>query len=63
MGQGKNSRNWAIGVDVGGTKVAAGLVDAHGEIHQHTRVPMNSHGTAEEGLSAVPWEFIGTRVC
>ena len=44
---------WAIGVDVGGTKVAAGFVDAHGEIHQHTRVPMNSRGTAEEGLGAV----------
>lgn len=44
---------WAIGVDVGGTKVAAGFVDAQGEIHQHTRVPMNSHGTAEEGLAAV----------
>ena len=43
----------AIGVDVGGTKVAAGFVDAHGEIHQHTRVPMNSRGTAEEGLAAV----------
>ena len=40
-------------MDVGGTKVAAGLVDARGEIHQHTRVPMNSHGTAEEGLAAV----------
>ena len=46
-------REWAIGVDVGGTKVAAGFVDAQGEIHQHTRVPMNSHGTAEEGLAAV----------
>src|SRR6266480_2556662 len=44
---------WAIGVDVGGTKVAAGFVDAHGQIRQHTRVPMNSHGTAEEGLAAV----------
>ena len=44
---------WAIGVDVGGTKVAAGFVDAQGEIHQHTRVPMNSRGTAEEGLAAV----------
>jgi glucokinase len=44
---------WAIGVDVGGTKVAAGFVDSHGEIHQHTRVPMHSHGTAEEGLAAV----------
>ena len=44
---------WAIGVDVGGTKVAAGFVDALGEIHQHTRVRMNSHGAAEEGLAAV----------
>ena len=44
---------WAIGVDVGGTKVAAGFVDAFGEIHQHTRAPMNSHGTAEEGLASV----------
>ena len=44
---------FAIGVDVGGTKVAAGFVDAQGEIHQHTRVPMNSRGTAEEGLAAV----------
>ena len=43
----------AIGVDVGGTKVAAGFVDSNGEIHQHTRVPMNSRGTAEEGLAAV----------
>jgi len=44
---------WAIGVDVGGTKVAAGFVDAQGEIYQHTRAPMNSGGTAEEGLAAV----------
>lgn len=47
------TNTWAIGVDVGGTKVAAGFVDAHGEIHQHTRVPMNSRGHAEEGLAAV----------
>lgn len=49
----KEAKGWAIGVDVGGTKVAAGFVDAQGEIHQHTRVPMNSRGTAEEGLAAV----------
>ena len=29
-----------IGVDVGGTKVAAGLVNSAGEITHHTRVPM-----------------------
>lgn len=42
-----------IGVDVGGTKVAAGFVDPQGEIHEHTRVAMNSHGTAAEGFAAV----------
>jgi glucokinase len=42
-----------VGVDVGGTKVAAGLVDANGEIVSQTRVPMVSAGSAEEGLSAV----------
>src|SRR5690242_1499182 len=49
----REASEWAIGVDVGGTKVAAGFVDAQGEIYQHTRVPMNSRGTAEEGLAAV----------
>jgi glucokinase len=43
----------SVGVDVGGTKVAAGLVDANGEIGAQTRVPMISHASAEEGLSAV----------
>jgi len=44
---------WTIGVDVGGTKVAAGFVDWKGQIQKHVRVPMNSHGTAEEGLASV----------
>jgi len=42
-----------IGVDVGGTKVAAGFVTRQGEITQHTRVAMNPRGSAEEGLAAV----------
>jgi glucokinase len=42
-----------VGVDIGGTKVAAGLVDANGEIGAQTRVPMVSHTSAEEGLRAV----------
>jgi len=42
-----------VGVDVGGTKVAAGLVDANGEITSQTRVPMVSTASADEGLSAV----------
>jgi glucokinase len=41
-----------IGVDVGGTKVAAGLVDSAGEITYQTRIPMvATDGTA--GLAAV----------
>jgi len=42
-----------VGVDIGGTKVAAGLVDAEGRILSHVRVPMVSHSSAEEGLGAV----------
>ncbi len=53
MANATNSETWVIGVDVGGTKVAAGFVDHQGEIHQHTRVAMNSRGTAAEGLAAV----------
>lgn len=44
---------YVIGVDVGGTKVAAGFVDRRGEILQHTRTAMNSTGSAAEGLAAV----------
>lgn len=44
---------WAIGVDVGGTKVAGGLVNGQGEISHFRRVPMNPRGTADEGFSAV----------
>jgi glucokinase len=42
-----------IGVDIGGTKVAAGLVNQHGEITEHVRGAMNPQGNAEEGFSAV----------
>jgi len=45
--------SWSIGVDVGGTKVAAGLVNERGEMGQYLRVPMNPRGTAEEGFAAV----------
>jgi glucokinase len=41
-----------IGVDVGGTKVAAGLVSAAGEITSQTRVPMAANDAAA-GLAAV----------
>jgi glucokinase len=41
-----------IGVDVGGTKVAAGLVNAAGEITRQTRTPMVANDAAA-GLTAV----------
>lgn len=42
-----------VGVDVGGTKVAAGLVDHNGEIKSQVRTPMAAHGEGSEGLAAV----------
>lgn len=42
-----------LGVDIGGTKVAAGLVEASGRILSQTRVPMPARGTAAEGFAAV----------
>jgi glucokinase len=47
-----------VGVDIGGTKVAAALVTAEGEIQQKTRVPMVSTGDAGTGFAAVK-EAIG----
>jgi len=42
-----------VGVDIGGTKVAAGLVDGHGEIKAQARTPMVGNGEADDGLAAV----------
>jgi glucokinase len=42
-----------IGIDIGGTKVAAGLVDSTGEITHKTRVPMVSARDAATGFAAV----------
>jgi glucokinase len=41
-----------VGVDVGGTKVAAGLVDSTGTIHAQSRTPMIAND-ADLGLAAV----------
>jgi glucokinase len=46
------TEQYFIGVDVGGTKVAAGLVNSSGEITHQTRVPMVSTD-AVAGLAAV----------
>jgi glucokinase len=47
------AQKYALGVDVGGTKVAAGLVDLQGTILFQARVPMPARGSAAEGFGAV----------
>jgi glucokinase len=42
-----------VGVDVGGTKVAAGFVDQSGAIHSQSRRPMAADGDAVAGLASV----------
>jgi glucokinase len=42
-----------LGVDIGGTKVAVGLVDRDGKILTQGRKPMVANGTAEAALQAV----------
>jgi glucokinase len=42
-----------VGVDIGGTKVAAGLVDRNGEIKTQIRTPMVANREARDGLAAV----------
>jgi glucokinase len=42
-----------VGVDIGGTKIAAGLVTSCGEIKSHIRTPMVANQGAAEGLAAV----------
>lgn len=47
------SEGMAVGIDIGGTKVAAGLVDSKGTVLYKTRVPMVSTGDAATGFAAV----------
>ncbi len=42
-----------IGVDIGGSKIAAGVVNAHGKINKKTRAPMLSQATGEEAFEQV----------
>jgi glucokinase len=42
-----------LGVDIGGTKVAVGLVDREGKILVHGRKPMLAHGTPDAAFQAV----------
>ncbi|MGC1969417.1 MAG: ROK family protein [Candidatus Acidiferrales bacterium] len=47
------TENPVLGVDIGGTKVAAGLVNARGKVLRASRVPMIARGSAEQGFRAV----------
>ncbi|HUJ31155.1 MAG TPA: ROK family protein [Candidatus Acidoferrum sp.] len=49
----KSSKNLVLGVDIGGTKVAVGLVNAAGEIVARSRGRMVARRTANDGLQAV----------
>ncbi len=42
-----------LGVDIGGTKVAVGIVDRSGKILKQGRTPMSANGAAEEGFASV----------
>jgi glucokinase len=42
-----------LGVDIGGTKVSAGIVNARGEILSSTKGPMITESSANDGLMAV----------
>lgn len=42
-----------LGVDIGGTKVAVGIVSRGGKILKQGRTPMSANGTAEEGFASV----------
>jgi glucokinase len=43
----------AVGIDIGGTKIAAGLVDGQGRILTQTRTPMMANGDATSALARV----------
>jgi glucokinase len=53
MGIPDDTKNLFVGVDVGGTKVAAGLVNPQGEIVANVRRPMVADGDAAAGLASV----------
>ena len=47
------SDKFVLGIDIGGTKVAAGLVNAAGQIVSKVRVPMNASGSASQAMDCV----------
>lgn len=53
MMDGLKRREFVMGVDIGGTKVAVGIVNSKGEIVAQGRRPMVANGTAQAALDAV----------
>src|SRR5438128_2985339 len=53
MFEGSTSEGLVIGVDIGGTKIAAGLVDGSGKIRHQVRTPMMAGNGAASGMTAV----------
>ncbi|HMJ23656.1 MAG TPA: ROK family protein, partial [Terriglobales bacterium] len=53
MFESSTSEGLVIGVDIGGTKIAAGLVDSAGNIHHQIRTPMVASDGAASGMAAV----------
>ncbi len=48
-----SSHKLVLGVDIGGTKVAVGLVNSRGQILHASRAPMAARSSADEGFRAV----------
>jgi glucokinase len=48
-----DSHKLVLGVDIGGTKVAVGLVNSRGQILHASRAPMVARGSAAQGFRAV----------
>jgi glucokinase len=48
-----NIENYAIGIDVGGTKIAAGLISSSGQVLKQQRVATNAHLGGERVLQTV----------
>ncbi|MGZ4815878.1 MAG: ROK family protein [Terriglobales bacterium] len=49
----RNEELYYLGVDIGGTKVSAGIVNGRGEILFTAKGPMTTEGSADDGLMAV----------
>jgi glucokinase len=47
------SQGCVVGVDIGGTKIAAGIVDLQGKVLARCRLPMVARGSAVDGLGAI----------